>query len=90
MVDSQKSGVMFQADPMGKLEELVVVGGDGLGQGIVDNQVETDSCYYNRENKDIRSVVNRKKAQLKFDGEAGCGLKNIQLLRNDFFLQSES
>ncbi len=51
MIVGEKSGVLFQADPMGKIHQQVIVAGRGLGQGIVDDQVETDR--YVIENKKI-------------------------------------
>ena len=51
MIIGEKSGVMFQADPMGKIHQQIIVAGLGLGQGIVDDQVETDR--YIIENKKV-------------------------------------
>lgn len=42
MVNGDKSGVLFQADPLGKIGEQIIVAGYGLGQGIVDEETDTD------------------------------------------------
>lgn len=42
MIDGEKSGVLFQADPLGKITEQTIVAGPGLGQGIVDEETDTD------------------------------------------------
>lgn len=42
MINGEKSGVLFQADPMGKITEQLIVAGFGLGQGIVDEETDTD------------------------------------------------
>ncbi|MFL0804332.1 MAG: hypothetical protein K6L81_11480 [Agarilytica sp.] len=60
MIDSEKSGVLFQANPAGPLEEQVIVAGYGLGEGIVSDQVETDSYYCNRETGELRKQLTSK------------------------------
>ncbi len=47
MVPSKLSGVMFTANPQGLLNEMVVVVGEGLGNGVVEDAVPTTSYYYN-------------------------------------------
>lgn len=47
MVDSDISGVLFTANPMGLLNESVVVVGKGLGCNVVDDKVNTTTYYYN-------------------------------------------
>lgn len=42
MVNGEKSGVLFQADPLGRIGEQIIVAGYGLGQGIVDEETDTD------------------------------------------------
>lgn len=42
MVLGEKSGVLFQADPMGNIGHQIIVAGWGLGQGIVDDITDTD------------------------------------------------
>ncbi len=47
MVDSDYSGVLFTANPMGILNETVIVVGKGLGENIVEDRTETTAYYYN-------------------------------------------
>lgn len=47
MVNSELSGVIFCANPQGILNESVIVVGEGLGEGIVSDAVQTTSYYYN-------------------------------------------
>ena len=47
MVQSEQSGVLFIANPMGILNEMVIVVGEGLGCNIVDNKVNTTTYYFN-------------------------------------------
>ena len=47
MVQSEVSGVLFTANPMGILNEMVIVIGEGLGCNIVDNKVNTTTYYFN-------------------------------------------
>lgn len=47
MVESELSGVVFTANPQGILNESVIVVGEGLGENIVTDKVETTSYFYN-------------------------------------------
>lgn len=47
MIDSEISGVLFTANPMGLLNESVVVVGKGLGCNVVDDKINTTTYYYN-------------------------------------------
>lgn len=48
MVDSQAAGVMFMANPVGALTEVVINAGYGLGEGVVSDSVEADTYVYDR------------------------------------------
>ncbi|MFP5386212.1 MAG: PEP/pyruvate-binding domain-containing protein [Bacteriovoracia bacterium] len=66
MVDGEKSGVLFQANPSGNISEQVIVAGYGLGQGIVDEETDTDR--YVIENFEIKeSFLENKKHFLSYD-----------------------
>ena len=52
MIDSQKSGVIFTSNPQGILNETVIVAGQGTGNNVVEDKVNTTTYYYNR-NDDI-------------------------------------
>lgn len=47
MVDAEYSGVLFTANPLGILNESVVVIGKGLGENVVEDRCDTTSYYYN-------------------------------------------
>lgn len=47
MVDADCAGVVFTANPIGILNEMVVVVGEGLGNHIVDDKIKTTTYYYN-------------------------------------------
>lgn len=47
MVKSDYSGVLFTANPLGILNESVIVVGKGLGNGVVEDKVDTTTYYYN-------------------------------------------
>lgn len=49
MVDAELSGILFTANPMGILNETVIVVGKGLGSGVVSDQVHTTAYYYNQD-----------------------------------------
>lgn len=48
MIDAEKSGVIFTANPQGILNETVIVVGNGTGNNIVEDKVNTTAYYYNR------------------------------------------
>lgn len=47
MIIPQISGVLFTANPQGILNESVIVVGEGVGENIVQDKVETTTYYYN-------------------------------------------
>lgn len=47
MIDSDISGVLFTANPIGILNETVIVVGGGLGCNVVDDKINTTTYYYN-------------------------------------------
>lgn len=47
MIFSDFSGVIFTANPVGILNEMVIVAGRGLGDNVVDDKINTVSYFYN-------------------------------------------
>lgn len=47
MVQAQKSGVIFTSNPQGILNETVIVVGEGTGNNVVEDKVDTTTYYYN-------------------------------------------
>jgi pyruvate,water dikinase len=67
MIDGEKSGVMFQENPIKKSAEEIIVAGLGICEGIVSDETDTDQ--YVMENDEIKSwEINEKKYCLRFNG----------------------
>lgn len=49
MVQADYSGVVFTANPLGILNETVIVVGQGLGNNIVEDKIHTTSYFYNQD-----------------------------------------
>lgn len=47
MISSDASGVLFTANPMGILNESVIVVGNGTGNNVVEDKVPVTTYYYN-------------------------------------------
>lgn len=47
MVQADFSGVIFTANPIGILNEFVIVVGKGLGNNVVEDKISTTTYYYN-------------------------------------------
>lgn len=47
MIEADYSGVIFTANPQGILNEAVIVIGEGVGNNVVEDKVDTTSYYYN-------------------------------------------
>lgn len=73
MVNSQAAGVMFTANPVGDLSELVIVAGYGLGEGIVADQVATDHYIYQRWQRQWQEQIGHKTEQISWDQAHGKG-----------------
>lgn len=64
MIASQAAGVMFMANPVGALSEVVINAGYGLGEGVVSDMVETDSYSYDRFSQKWNRQIQRKRFQV--------------------------
>jgi pyruvate,water dikinase len=73
MIDSESSGVMFTANPAGSVDETVIVSGYGLGEGVVSDQVETDTHFYDRQHQQWRCEIGDKRKCVRFDAAVGSG-----------------
>ncbi len=47
MIESELSGVIFTSNPQGILNETVIVVGNGLGNGVVEDKTDVTHYYYN-------------------------------------------
>ncbi|MGV3522655.1 MAG: PEP/pyruvate-binding domain-containing protein [Candidatus Sericytochromatia bacterium] len=71
MCDSEAAGVMFMANPVGALTEVVINAGFGLGEGVVSDSVETDTYLYDRQSRQWSLQIHPKYFQVlpgRFDG----------------------
>jgi len=79
MIDSEAAGVMFMANPAGSMDEIVIVSGYGLGEGVVSDQVETDTCIYDRVRCSWRCDVGDKRRSVRFDATQAHGTLVIEV-----------
>lgn len=61
MIRATSSGVMFSKDPENRDQYCLISAGFGLGEGVVSNQVDTDTYRINRHSGDIRRTIPEKK-----------------------------
>jgi rifampicin phosphotransferase len=71
MVAAKKSGVSFSMNLNGNLADAAIVAGYGLGEGIVQDRVETDFYTVNRQDLHIEKQVVNKKIQVQFSPGEG-------------------
>ena len=51
MIDADYSGVAFTSNPVGILNEIVIVVGKGLGCNVVEDKIDTTSYYYHKDDE---------------------------------------
>ena len=69
MVSSVASGVMFTVDPVLRdFSKSIIVSGFGLGEGIVQGIVETDTFNFDRDSKFVSGTVVKKEKQVALLG----------------------
>ena len=51
MIQSELSGIIFTSNPKGILNETVITVGEGIGENVVQDKVDTTSYYYNLNDK---------------------------------------
>ncbi len=71
LIDSARSGVAFTSNPHGNLDELVIVAGYGLGEGVVADRVRADTYFYDRRRSSWAVEVVEKREQIVRDGNGG-------------------
>jgi pyruvate,water dikinase len=77
MVDAHVAGVAFTADPATGAPRLIVVSGYGLGVGIVDDVVETDSFERNPASAEWSCTVRRKEHRVIAAGAKGTVITGV-------------
>ncbi len=79
MVNSVASGVLFSANPTGSLDELVIVAGYGLGEGIVTDKVECDTYTLDTQEGCWLLDVGRKHRRVACDDVRGVGTRVVSV-----------
>ena len=72
MVKAQKSGVMFTVNPVSfRADEILISAAYGLGEGIVDGSVDSDSVVVDRVSATIKHIALGAKDQVVEPAAAG-------------------
>lgn len=77
MVDAEVSGVAFSMHLEGNLEDVVMVAGYGLGEGIVGDKVETDTFLYNSFTGAIHRKTTGKNTAVVYHPEKGVFITSV-------------
>ena len=87
MIYPDISGVIFTANPLGILNESVITAGYGLGENVVEDQTETVTYYYN---KDESLFYLKEKSNISVDPKILNELTDIALkIKNIFKKESD-
>lgn len=74
MVASEKSGVVFTANPVSRsYEELVISSVYGLGEGLVSGAVDADTIIIDRTSGEIKGTTIGEKQEFYIPVEGACG-----------------
>lgn len=81
MVDSAVSGVAFTADPIsGDRSTAVITAGLGLGEGVVQSQVECDTFRVSLQGGQVLGrEVRLKRRRVELDGRLGAGTRVVEV-----------
>jgi pyruvate,water dikinase len=79
MINSEAAGVMFMANPAGSIDEIVIVSGYGLGEGIVSDRVDTDTYIYDRQSQAWRCDIGYKRKCVRFNNDAVHGTALVEV-----------
>lgn len=71
MVQPESSGVLFTRDPETGAEECVISAGYGLGEGVVQDMIETDTYRVRRDSPEISKSLAEKKTRVGSDLKKG-------------------
>ncbi len=75
MIFGHRSFVMFTCDPKSAARDVLIVGGHGIGEGVVQEKVPVDHYFVRHRDGQVETVVAEKDKQLVFDAAAGHGLR---------------
>ena len=74
MIKSPAAGVLFTANPAGALTQTVIAAAYGLGEGVVQDRVETDTYILDRATGELRMETAHKTSMMCCDEAAGSGV----------------
>jgi pyruvate,water dikinase len=78
MIDSASAGIAFTVDPVERrTDRILVVSGLGLGEGIVDGAVATDSFRLDRSGQIVGRTINAKTTKVVRANSGGTALVNV-------------
>lgn len=87
MVQSDYSGVIFTVNPIGILNEVVIVSGKGLGCNVVEDKIETTTYYYNVDDKNYYYDNSNLLTQEILDNLIKISLKIKQIFNKDMDIE---
>ncbi len=77
MIFGEKSLVMFTCDPNTLERKTLVVAGLGIGEGVVQERVETDHYFVSPKTRAVSKKIVRKECMLGIDADRGEGLRSM-------------
>lgn len=85
LVTSAVSGVMFTRHPQSRAHECVISAGYGLGEGVVSNQVETDTYSIRWRARKVNAQLERKEHGVTAcsDGRSGSQIEPVTVTLQD-------
>ncbi len=74
MIDGEKSGVIFTANPQNNNDDEIIINATyGIGEGIVSGELKTDVFVFNKNDKSIKSDIAKKEKKIVFNKKTNFG-----------------
>lgn len=77
MIFGKKSFVCFTCDPNTMAEDTLIVAGHGIGEGVVQEKIETDHYFVHSKTAEVTKKVVEKNTQVLLDRERGSGIQTF-------------
>lgn len=88
MVNSEKSGVMFTANPInGNTDEIMINSSWGLGEAVVSGIVTPDEYVVNKKSKEVKEIFVAEKNTMVIKDKSGIGTIEVKVadyIGNDY------
>ncbi len=81
MVNANKSGIIFTRNPEGNLDDMIIIAGYGLGEGVVGEKVETDTFLISRTTQQISRKKVKKINAIIYDNVKGITVSKVSELK---------